>query len=540
MFDAGRRSRRSRCPTLAGPAAPVARASRSRPPGPRGTQTQVRIRGAEANHTLLFVDGIRFNDPAAGNEARFELLTSDSLSRRRGRARAAIGALWGSEALGGVIAAETRRSLAAAAASRALAEYGSLDSARLSGRYAVQAGDVGVMASAGWLRSDGIDFVRRAAASATASTIARASLKVGGAAVRRRQPRRRRPLDPGQRANMTASTRSPSCAPTRSTRPRNRIGAVRGWARGRAGAAGRSRPTSQLSRQRQPQPARRRAAQPHVRRPARRSSAQLSRQLRRPAADRRRRASVRGLPRPRHRAIFGGTDQDRSRAPDRRRRRMARANGARRSVTDLAVRHDRFSAFADATTFRASAAGRGRSAGSRLHAAYGEGIAQPTFYDLYGFFPGSFVGNPALKPERSRGWEAGAAAGRMRRVQPRNHRLRGTAAATRSSTTSIPPPSSPAPPMRAGEAAGARASSSSADWRPSAGPERSPSINLARRRASSRSPATARVREVRRPAAHGFNLDRLRRSGRLRWGVEPRLCRERGRTRISTSSPRRR
>src|SRR5690242_19696304 len=27
--------------------------------GPRGTQTQVRIRGAEANHTLIFVDGIR-------------------------------------------------------------------------------------------------------------------------------------------------------------------------------------------------------------------------------------------------------------------------------------------------------------------------------------------------------------------------------------------------------------------------------------------------------------------------------------------------
>src|SRR5215212_8835176 len=49
--------------------------------GPRGTLTQVRIRGAEANHTLLFVDGIRFNDPAAGNEARFELLSNDVLSR---------------------------------------------------------------------------------------------------------------------------------------------------------------------------------------------------------------------------------------------------------------------------------------------------------------------------------------------------------------------------------------------------------------------------------------------------------------------------
>ena len=41
------------------------------------------------------------------------------------------------------------------------------------------------------------------------------------------------------------------------------------------------------------------------------------------------------------------------------------------------------------------------------HLSYGEGIAQPSFYDLYGFFPGSFVGNPGLMPERSRGWEAG-------------------------------------------------------------------------------------------------------------------------------------
>jgi vitamin B12 transporter len=44
-----------------------------------------------------------------------------------------------------------------------------------------------------------------------------------------------------------------------------------------------------------------------------------------------------------------------------------------------------------------------------LHGSYGEGIAQPTFYDLFGFFPGSFVGNPALTPEHSRGWEAGIA-----------------------------------------------------------------------------------------------------------------------------------
>jgi vitamin B12 transporter len=46
--------------------------------------------------------------------------------------------------------------------------------------------------------------------------------------------------------------------------------------------------------------------------------------------------------------------------------------------------------------------------GFALTASYAEGIAQPTFFDLYGFFPGNFVGNPSLKSESSRGWEAGA------------------------------------------------------------------------------------------------------------------------------------
>ena len=41
------------------------------------------------------------------------------------------------------------------------------------------------------------------------------------------------------------------------------------------------------------------------------------------------------------------------------------------------------------------------------HVGYGEGIAQPSFLDLYGFFPGSFVGNPDLRSERSQGYEAG-------------------------------------------------------------------------------------------------------------------------------------
>ena len=49
--------------------------------GPAGSLTEVRIRGAEANHTLFFIDGIKINDPASGDAPRFDLLNADLASR---------------------------------------------------------------------------------------------------------------------------------------------------------------------------------------------------------------------------------------------------------------------------------------------------------------------------------------------------------------------------------------------------------------------------------------------------------------------------
>ncbi len=71
--------------------------------GPAGSLTEVRIRGSEANHTLLFVDGIKINDPASGDAPRFELLNADLASRIE-VVRGPQSALWGSDAIGGVIA----------------------------------------------------------------------------------------------------------------------------------------------------------------------------------------------------------------------------------------------------------------------------------------------------------------------------------------------------------------------------------------------------------------------------------------------------
>ena len=67
--------------------------------GPGGSLTEVRIRGAEANHTLLFVDGIKIDDPASGDTPRYEILNADLASRIE-VVRGPQSALWGSEAMG--------------------------------------------------------------------------------------------------------------------------------------------------------------------------------------------------------------------------------------------------------------------------------------------------------------------------------------------------------------------------------------------------------------------------------------------------------
>ncbi|MPZ56424.1 MAG: TonB-dependent receptor plug domain-containing protein [Rhizobiales bacterium] len=72
-----------------------------------------------------------------------------------------------------------------------------------------------------------------------------------------------------------------------------------------------------------------------------------------------------------------------------------------------AVRHDWNSGFADATTWRATASQRFPSTRTRLHGSVGTGITNPNFIEQFGFFVGTFIGNPALRPERSIGWDFG-------------------------------------------------------------------------------------------------------------------------------------
>ncbi len=69
-------------------------------------------------------------------------------------------------------------------------------------------------------------------------------------------------------------------------------------------------------------------------------------------------------------------------------------------------RDDNDKLFDDETTFRTTAAYVHHETGTRLHGSYGTGVKNPTIFELFGF-AANFTGNPNLRPEESRGWDIG-------------------------------------------------------------------------------------------------------------------------------------
>ncbi|HEU0099542.1 MAG TPA: TonB-dependent receptor [Allosphingosinicella sp.] len=376
--------------------------------GAQGSLTQIRIRGAEANHSLLFVDGIAFNDPASGNEARFETIAADGLSRVE-IVRGPQSALWGSEALGGVIAVEGADPLSGTRLS-ASGEYGSRDFSRGHVGLVAGDGDAGVAASLTRLGGGGIDIFGGGSGDRDGFSNLSARLKAAF-----------RPVRDGEVGivghHIRATSQFDGTPPPLFRRAdtldssRSELGAVRAWAR--MGLAADAPWSFDLEGQ-----------YLHSSNRNRNGAVALNRTL----ADRLRiggklvrRFSAGGA---RHSLIaaaereeesFAALDQAVFFAPDQRRSRGRtayvgewRAQWGAALSTDLAVRRDDFNRFEDSTNVRAAIVARPLDR-LRLHAAYGEGIAQPTFFDLYGFDPTSFVGNPDLTSERSRGLEAGLA-----------------------------------------------------------------------------------------------------------------------------------
>ena len=367
--------------------------------GPAGSLTEVRIRGAEANHTLLFVDGIKINDPASGDNPRFELLNSDLASRIE-IVRGPQSALWGSESIGGVIAINGVDNVPGYVAS---AEGGSFGSARASASGSLVADRVNVTSAVGFQRATGIDSFngqgdkdgyRNLSGRLRAKWRLAPNVELGVSGLALTGRSEFDGFDPVTFAHTDTLDNS-----------RNRLAAGRIW----ASLGSDSSPweaqiaASLLGSSNKNYLAD--AEQNRTRGVRRNVSAQIERRFATgpiahvliAAADLERETFH-----ARDTIYSGFSSQDRSRNHE---ALTVEWRGETKPVTaDLAVRRDMFNRFKDATSLRASLLAR-VGGGFSVAGSYGEGIAQPTFFDLYGFFPNNFVGNPSLRPESSRGFE---------------------------------------------------------------------------------------------------------------------------------------
>jgi vitamin B12 transporter len=74
----------------------------------------------------------------------------------------------------------------------------------------------------------------------------------------------------------------------------------------------------------------------------------------------------------------------------------------------VGARLDHHSEFGDEVTWRVAPAFLIHETGTKLKASYATGFKAPTLVDLFGGDgTGTFIGNPDLQPEKSRGWDAG-------------------------------------------------------------------------------------------------------------------------------------
>ncbi len=71
------------------------------------------------------------------------------------------------------------------------------------------------------------------------------------------------------------------------------------------------------------------------------------------------------------------------------------------------IRHDENDTFKDFTTWRSAVSVPIKSIGVRPHASVGTAVKFPTMFEQFGQLPAFFIPNPGLVPEESFGWDAG-------------------------------------------------------------------------------------------------------------------------------------
>jgi len=375
--------------------------------GGTGALTQIRIRGAEANHTLVYVDGIDFNDLASDDQPRFESFAAGGLGRIE-VIRGPQSALYGSEALGGVIALDTPDPFGSLRAT-ASAEYGSHDFFRTSGAIASGGEKIGISATGSFARSDGIDILGGGTGDRDGFKSYSGSLKIVA-----------RPGSDGEIGivghyihHHDAFDGTPPPLYVRGDTAESSTAetyALRSWARL---GLGHDAPWSgQIDAQYLDSTNRNYDGEVHTNDSIGRRTRIGGQIVHRFALGSNRQTLIVRIDREderyatRDRQYGGAADVDYSRGRTAVLGEWLGEWGTLLS-TDVALRHDAFNRFKDATTVRAHAILHVTPA-IGIVGGYSEGISQPGFAELFGYARDSgFIGNPALTPEKSRGFEAG-------------------------------------------------------------------------------------------------------------------------------------
>jgi vitamin B12 transporter len=121
--------------------------------GGLGTSTSVNIRGADGDQTVALIDGVKINDPSSpGSGFNFGNLLTGNIGRIE-VVRGSQSVLWGSQAIGGVVNIITREPTEELSFN-ANAEYGWRDTGQVVGNASGKFGPVSASVGAGYLRSD--------------------------------------------------------------------------------------------------------------------------------------------------------------------------------------------------------------------------------------------------------------------------------------------------------------------------------------------------------------------------------------------------
>ncbi len=381
----------------------------SRAGGP-GQQTQLRIRGSEANHLLVVIDGVKVNDPAVGDEFSFEQLSAWDIENIE-VVRGPQSALWGSDAVAGVVNVTTRRASQGLQGSLQ-AEGGSFSSSN----FATQLGNAserfsinlnasrydteGINVSALVDENDGFTGTREDGYSNTTASLNtefRASENLRFALVGRY-------TDSSSDFDTIGSEGLPVDA-------NNRSDVQLGLLRGSLNLSLLEQRWQHILSAGYSDSERVNLADSIISDTSNGSKAALTYQT-----------SFDFDPRPgKFRGILAvdyekeefeqrflsvdGADQGQSRDTIGYVAEIL-AQPTEASDISISVRYDDYSNIQNKATYRLSGAYR-LAAETRLHGSLGSGLKQPTFTELFGFFPDSFIGNPDLKPEESLGWDIG-------------------------------------------------------------------------------------------------------------------------------------